>query len=778
MGHLRFLALLLTAVTAFAQQRYAGSDALDKTIEAAIEAKQIPGAVCLVGRVAPDGKLEVLHRKAYGLRSEEPVREEMTVDTIFDAASVTKVAATTASVMKLFEQGKIRLYDRVTEYLPEFQGGKSDITVRQLLTHFGGLRPDLDLKPAWSGYQTGVDKALVDVPVAEPGARMIYSDIGFLLLGEIVHKVSGKMLNEYVRDEVYTPLGMTESSFLPPESWRPRIAPTEWTDGVMLRGVVHDPTTRMMGGVAGHAGLFTTADDLAKFATMMINLGALPNGGRLYSPLTVRKFTSPQTPPLQPTLRGLGFDMDSPFSTNRGELYPIGSFGHTGFTGTSIWMDPYTRSFVILLANSVHPHHRPAITGLRSKVATVVAASLGIDVAGVNLTGFNELQPQRALGRNAEVQTGLDVLVAEQFARFKGKRVGLITNQTGITHDGKRNIDAMLEAGVQLTALFSPEHGISGKEDQENVANGKDEKTGVPVWSLYQGDNRKPSAAILRDVDVLVFDIQDVGARFYTYVSTLKKVIEAAAETKLPLYVLDRPNPITGAHVEGPMLDASEISFVGCSVMPLRHGMTLGELAMWINGEEKLGARLEVVKMTNWRRGDWFDSTNLTWVNPSPNMRSLSAALLYPGVAMIEYSKNYSVGRGTDAPFEQIGADWINGPQLAAFLNKRMVPGVRFYPTRFTPEASNFAGRNIEGVRMVVVDREGFSALRLGLEIINALQRLYPGKIDWNVNRRLIGSAATIEGIEKGADPRNLEPQMQETVQQFLGVRTHYLLYR
>jgi uncharacterized protein YbbC (DUF1343 family)/CubicO group peptidase (beta-lactamase class C family) len=778
MGHFRTIALILvSAALASAQARYAGSEALDKTIEAGIAAKLIPGAVCLVGRVDAAGKLEVLHKQAYGLRSEEPTRERMTVDTIFDVASVTKVAATTAAMMKLFEQGKVRMNDKVTDYLPGFQGGRSDITVRQLMTHFGGLRPDLDTKPAWSGYQTGVDKALVDVPVAEPGARMIYSDIGFLLLGEIVHKVSGKMLNEYVRDEIYAPLGMTESTFLPPASWRPRIAPTEWTDGVMLRGVVHDPTTRLMGGVAGHAGLFSTADDLAKYATMLLNLGALPDGSRLLSPLTVRKFTSPQTPPHQATLRGLGFDMDSPFSTNRGELYPIGSYGHTGFTGTSIWIDPSTRSFVILLANSVHPKHRPAITGLRGKVATVVAASLGLDAQGVNLTGFNELQPVRALGRNAEVQTGLDVLVAERFARLQGKRVGLITNQSGITRDGRRNIDAMLEAGVKLTALFSPEHGIAGKEDHENIANAKDEKSGLPVWSLYQGENRKPSAAMLRDVDVLVFDIQDAGARFYTYVSTLKKTLEAAGETKLPLYVLDRPNPITGTHVEGPLLDADTISFVGCSVMPLRHGMTLGELASLMNTEEKLGATLEVVKMKNWRRADWFDSTGLVWVNPSPNLRSLNAETLYPGVAMIEYAKNYSVGRGTDAPFEQIGADWINGPQLAAFLNKRMVPGVRFYATRFTPTASNFQAQTIDGVRLVLVDREGFSALRLGLEIINALQKLYPGKIDWAANRRLIGSAETLEALRRADDPRNLEPQLQQGIQSFLSVRARYLLY-
>ncbi|HEY3439398.1 MAG TPA: exo-beta-N-acetylmuramidase NamZ domain-containing protein [Paludibaculum sp.] len=766
-----FILFLLPAMLA-AQVPFRGSADIDAAIEEAIAADKIPGAVCLIGQ---PGK--VLHLKAYGQRAIVPARESMTTDTIFDAASLTKVVATTSAVMRLFEQGKIRLADKVTVYLPDFQNGKSDITVRQLLTHFSGLRPDVDLKPEWSGYNTGIQKALIDRPIAEPGERMIYSDINFILLGEIVHKVSGKPLDQYVRDEIFVPLGMKESTFNPPASWRPRIAPTEMWAGKPLRGVVHDPTTRFMGGVAGHAGLFTTAADLARFATFLINLGEL-DGTRIVSPLTVKKFTGPNTPPSQPTLRGLGWDIDSPFSGNRGELFPIGSYGHTGFTGTSLWIDPASKTFVILLANSVHPTLRPAMTSLRARVATIAAASLGIDSQDVHVTGFNELQPARAIGRNAEVLTGIDVLAAENFARLQGKRVGLITNHTGFTRNGQRNIDVMLAADVKLTALFSPEHGIAGKEDHENVANSKDANSGLPIYSLYRGAERKPSAAALAQIDVLVFDIQDIGSRFYTYLSTMKNAMQAAAEAHVPFYVLDRPNPITGLHVEGPMIDPAEISFVGCSNIALRHGMTLGELARMINAEDSMNANLEVVAMKNWRRSDWFDSTNLTWVDPSPNMRSLSAALLYPGVGMIEYAKNYSVGRGTDAPFEQIGADWIHGATLAAYLNKRMVPGVRFYPTRFTPNASNLNGKSVEGVRFVVVDRESFSSLRLGLELAVALEKLYPGKIDFQGSRRLIGSAAAVEAIMKAEDPRNLEPRLQESIQPFLDTRAKYLLYR
>jgi uncharacterized protein YbbC (DUF1343 family)/CubicO group peptidase (beta-lactamase class C family) len=759
-----------------AQERFAGSAALDEAIEKAITDDQLPGAVLWV---AQPGK--ILHRKAYGDRALEPVREPMTLDTIFDAASLTKVVATTPSIMKLVEQGKVRLNDRVTEYLPQFQDGKSGITVRQLLTHFSGMRPDLDLKPAWSGYETGIEKALADTPIAEPGARFIYSDINFILLGEIVRVVSGKPLNEFAQENVFEPLGMTDTRFLPPEEWRERIAPTERVDGEILRGVVHDPTTRMMGGVAGHAGLFTTAHDLALYCDMLLNLGEA-HGVRLFSPLTIRKFSEPNTPPHQAILRGLGFDIDSPYSANRGDLFPIGSFGHTGFTGTSIWVDPATRTYVILLANSVHPHLRPALSPLRGKVATITAAALGMDAPGMELTGYNETSlytpVRRNVARNAEVLNGLDVLAGEKFERLRGKKIGLVTNHTGLTRDGRRNVDAMLAEGVKVTALFSPEHGLSGREDREGIANATDPSTGLPVYSLYQEKERKPQVSILRQFDALVFDIQDVGARFYTYMTTMKYAMEAAAEARISFLVLDRPNPITGLYVEGPMVDADRLSFIAPSVLPLRHGMTAGELARMMNAEDGIGAQLEVVAMKNWMRGDWWDATGLTWVDPSPNLRSLNAALLYPGIAMMEASRNLSVGRGTDAPFEQIGADWIRGQELAAFLNKRMVPGVRFYPTRFTPTASNFSGRTVEGVRMVITDREGFSALRLGLEVAFAFEKLYPGKINWETNLGLIGSRATVDAIRRGEDPRSLEPEVTGGLAPFLEKRSRYLLYR
>ncbi len=760
------IAMLFTPA-APAQETFSASPTLDAVVEAAIRDGLIPGAVLIVGH---DGK--IVHRKAYGARALVPQREPMTADTIFDIASLTKVVATTPALMKLFEQGKLRFNDPVTAYLPEFQGGHSDITVRDLLTHFSGMRPDLDLEPPWSGYETGIRRALMEKPTSPPATRFVYSDINFVLLGEIVHRLSGKPLDEYARDAVFAPLGMRETVFHPAPS--PRIAPTEIdpTTGAPFRGVVHDPTARYMGGVAGHAGVFSTAADLAKYAQMMLD-----GGGRLFSPLTVKKFTSPNSPPDQPILRGLGWDIDSGYSAPRGELFPIGSYGHTGFTGPSLWIDPASKTYIVLMTNSVHPKGGKNLNPLRSKIATVVAAALGVPGAAPAYETLEAAGVRRMSAPNHEVLTGLDVMEAGKFAEFSGKRVGLITNHTGLDRAGQRNIDAMRAAGVRLTTLFSPEHGLTGREDRPDVADDKDAATGLPVRSLYDNGRNRLTPAMLSDVDVLVFDIQDVGARFYTYSCTMLYALEDAAKAKLPFYVLDRPNPVTGVHVEGPPLDDNLHSFTGCFAMPVRHGLTLGELATMANAERHWGADLHVVKMKNWQRGDWFDSTGLTWTDPSPNLRSLNAAALYDGLALLEASPNYSVGRGTEAPFEQIGADWIHGAELAQFLNNWVLPGVRVYPTKFQPSSGPFAGKPIEGVRFVIVNREQLNSVRVGLDVAYALQRLYPGKINFEACRFLLGSREVVDALKSGASPGSIEDRTREPLQKFADRRRSYLLY-
>lgn len=745
---MKLLPLAALYCAAASSQTFHGAADLDAAINQAVREDQVPGAVLLIGH---EGK--IVYRKAYGDRALAPAKEAMTADTIFDIASLTKIVATTTGLMKLFEQGRIRLDDPVTTYLPEFQGGNSAITVRDLATHFSGLRPDLDLDPAWSGYETGIRKALMDKPAGPRETKFVYSDINFLLLGEIVHRLSGLPESEYVKQILFDPLGMKETGYLPSARLKPRIAPTEkLKDGEILRGVVDDPTARYMGGVAGNAGVFSTAADLGKFCQMILD-----GGDGLFSPATIRKFTEPQTPFSQPILRGIGWDIQSPYSGVRGELFPVGSFGHTGFTGTSIWIDPASRTYVVLLTNSVHPHLRKAITPLRGKIATIAAASVGYE-------------PPAA----GEVYTGLDVLELNHFRPFQGKRIGLITNQTGVDRFGKRNVDVMRAAGINVAALFSPEHGIAGVEDRENIGNTIDAPTGIKVWSLYD-KTRRPTPEMLRGLDALVFDIQDVGARFYTYESTMIYAMEEAARARLPFYVLDRPNPITGIHVEGPMLDADKLSFTGSFPLPLRHGMTMGELAGMVNSEKRLNADLHIIEMTGWKRTDWFDATGLPWVNPSPNIRNLDEALLYPGIAMLEASTNYSVGRGTDSPFEQIGADWIDGRELARHLESRAVPGVRCYPVEFTPVSSNFSGKTVQGVHFIVTNRDIFSSSRLGLELARALATLYPGKIALDSNKNLVGSGGVMRALAASEDAA---PMAESSITGFMELRQKYLLYR
>ena len=762
----------------------------DAAIERAIADKQIPGAVLFVGR---DDR--VLYQRAYGMRSLEPQTEPMTLDTVFDLASVTKVVATATSVMMLVEDGKIRLNDRVATYIPDFgRYGKGDITIRHLLTHVSGLRPDLDLgDDSWRSYEEAIRRACEEVPTAAPGERLVYSDINFFLLADIVSRVAGMSFDRFVQERLTAPLGMRDTMFNPPASLRPRIAPTEmctpygWPcagpDQVMLRGIVHDPTARRMGGVAGHAGLFSTAADLARYCRMVLGGGAL-GATRVLSPLSVLKMTSPATPSGVAGVRGLGWDLDSSYSSNRGDLFPVGSFGHTGWTGTSVWMDPLTRTYVILLTNRVHPDGKGDAGPIRARVATIVASALrqlpaesvlrGQRWSGADLAAAG-LAPRRADEADGRTLTGIDVLKADGFKLLRGRKVGLVTNHTGRSRTGEATIDLL--AGlkdVTLVALFSPEHGIRGILD-ENVDSSKDDKTGLPIHSLYGATNR-PTAEMLQGIDTLVFDLQDIGARFYTYMTTMGYVMEEAAKRNIAVVVLDRPNPVGGVSIEGPLVDPSELSFVAYHPMPIRHGMTLGELARLLNAEKKIGANLTVVDAKYWDRDSWFDQTGLTWINPSPNMRNMVAANLYTGIGAIEAS-NVSVGRGTDAPFEQFGAPWIDGPRLAAELNGRNLPGVRFYPVSFTPSSSRFANELSHGVFIIVTDRDRLRPVRVGLEVASALYRLFPGSFELDKVGRLFG-ADTVRRIRAGEDPGAIAASWARGESAWRLLRSKYLSYR
>jgi uncharacterized protein YbbC (DUF1343 family)/CubicO group peptidase (beta-lactamase class C family) len=764
--------------------------AVDAVIQNAISDGSIPGAVLLIGH---DG--DVIYRKAYGSRALEPRREVMTLDTVFDVASLTKVIVTTTAVMQLVERGEVRLNDAVAKYLPEFaQNGKQDITIRQLLTHYSGLPPDLDLKTAWEGKETAYRMAFAETPADPPGSKFSYSDINFIVLGALVERLSGEPLDEYATRHIFLPLKMTRTRYVPPlaerAGWIEKIAPTQYDENErMLRGVVHDPTVRRMGGVAGQAGLFSTADDLAKFAQALLN-----GGDGILSPLAVEKMTRPEQPPSAPVLRGFGWDIDSPYSSNRGDLLPVGGYGHTGFTGTSMWIDPTTKSYIILLTNAVHPRGKGNAIALRSKVATAIAAALPLTVSEkealrwVSITGYNEAQSaaRRMSVRNGSVKNGIDVLEEHEFDVLQAaggknkKRIGLVTNQTGMDADGRRTIDVLGgAAGVTLEAIFSPEHGVTGSLDTTDIHNSKDAATGVPVYSVYGATEaaRRPSAEVMKTLDAVIIDIQDAGVRFYTYETTVGYFLEAAATAGVEVIVLDRPDPITGAFVQGPVAHAGHQTFTNYWTVPVRHGMTLGELAKMFNAERNINAKLTVVPMEGWQRGDWFDSTGLAWVNPSPNLRSLTEAALYPGVALIE-GTNISVGRGTDTPFEVIGAPWVKNKELAAYLNSRGIAGVRFVPITFTPAAAVYSGLKCEGVNVVLTERNALDAPELGIELAAALKKLYPADFKMERMAELLVNQAAWDGLLAGRDPRRIAQDWQEDLEKFQLVRQKYLIYK
>ena len=771
---------------------------MDTAINQAIADQKCPGGVLWIEHRG------VAYHKAYGNRALVPAVEPMTEDTLFDAASLTKVVACTPAVMLLIERGRVKLDEPVQTYIPEFKGdGKEAITVRQLMLHISGLRGDIETKTDWHGQRTAIQKACEEKPTTTPGTAFRYSDINFFLLGEIVQRVSHTPLEEFVAREIYQPLGMVDTSYLPPGSKVKRIAPTEVVNGQPYRGMVHDPTARHMGGVAGHAGLFLTAADLARYARMLLNQGSL-NGVRIFKPATVQLMTTIQTPDGIPDRRGLGWDIDSGYSGPRGKIFPVGSYGHTGWTGTSLWIDPASQTFVIFLSNRNHPNESGNVGALRARLGTLAAESLRQSPApatvapsspsaslespkGAGLSANRAIPPSVPLGAGANASlasagperrspgtlNGIDVLVRKKFAPLKGLRIGLITNHTGQDRDRNPTIDLLKNApGVELKMLFSPEHGIRGAAD-EKVGDAVDEKTGLPVHSLY-GKTNKPTPEQMKDLDALVYDIQDIGCRFYTYTATMALCLEAAAESGKKYFVLDRVNPINGTAIDGPVR-LGKPTFVAYHEVPLRYGMTIGELAQMCNAGLKTRADLTVVRLENWRRDLWLDQTGLPWTDPSPAMRNLTEAILYPGIGLLESA--LSVGRGTDTPFEVIGAPYISDTRLAEELNRAGLPGVSFVPIRFTPTYSIHKGKLCGGVYILLTDRDRCPVVDVGLQIAETLYRLYPKDFDPGKMSRLLLHPPTLEAIKANKPLREIHALWQQDLKEFNKRRANYLLY-
>ncbi len=883
--------------------------AVSKLVTDAIAAHKLPGAVVVIGHGG-----EVVFNQAYGNRKVEgepglngqpSAAEPMTEDTIFDMASLTKDLATATAVMQLYEQGKLQFDDPVQKHLPEFNvlndAQRAQVTLRMLLTHTSGEAADISLKDPWgitsSDKAEGIRRALTNPLQSSPGEIFRYSDINFLLLGALIEKLTDQPEDVYVQEHVFAPLGMKDTRYLPAfkacephamvgvaVAWAPkppgrmlftcpagtwstslleRIAPTAHDDEAkdtnpdydhLLRGTVHDPTTRRMGGVAGHAGVFSTAHDVSLYAQGLLDALA---GRPTQFPLkqaTLQLMTVPEQPghnvsqltaanaaqaaaiaaglkgtesglaPSYPAvkgqnLRGFGWDIDTAFSKPRGIVFLIGSFGHTGFTGTSLWMDPGSDTYVILLANAIHPRGGAPISNLRGEVATAAATALGLygcagKPCGAAIDASTSITAASPNGTTT--QTGIDVLENDHFAELKALeaehgstlRVGLLTNQSGLDAHGQRTIDVFARSlrnavpGATLSALFSPEHGVTGKQDSTNIVAETDATTGLPVISLYgpHDSDKRPSHEQLKDLDAVVIDLQDAGVHFWTYESVLGYFLEAASKEqidfqhRIEIVVLDRPNPINGVDLQGPMVDPDRTSYVGYMPLPVRHGLTYGELARYINGEKHLSASLSVVAMHGWKRDEYFDQTGLRWTNPSPNLRSPEANILYPALGLIE-TTNISVGRGTDAPFSFFGAGvpqvdkktgrqdpaWFHADEVVAYLRARKISGISFAATKMQiAEDANhypFHGQNIDAVAVKVTDRAALDSPQLGIEILAALHHLYPGTFHLDRAMTLVANQQTMDALQRGDDPKAIADSLAKPLSAFRAKRAQYLLY-
>ncbi|MFJ2362282.1 serine hydrolase [Pseudomonas sp. NPDC087697] len=744
-------------------------------VEGQIAAGRVPGAVVLIGDAT-----HVLYRQAFGQRATTPAPEPMTLSTEFDLASLTKVIATTTAIMQLAEAGRIDLNARVAQYWPAFAAfGKDAVTVRDLLAHTSGLLPDLPVRPLHPGREGVLSAIAAQHLRSAPGERVIYSDLNFVVLGELVERITHRPLDAYCQAYIFGPLGMRDTLFVPDAGRAARSAPTLANKAGIRRGRVHDPTAEWMGGVSGNAGLFSTADDLARFAQMMLNEGRA-GGLQILRPASIAALTSAASPLATPPWRGLGWDLAAPFASNHDRLPPIGLIGHTGYTGTGLWIDPLTRQFIVILTNRVYPDDSGDARPLRAQLLALLASR----AAPASVEQIGRLLPSalpalRAADRlptsTGPVQTGIDVLETQQFAPLAGMRVGLITNRSGFDAEGRRTIDVLAHApGVRLAALFSPEHGLNIDMD-ERVGDTLDAATGLTVHSLYGAARRFPAGS-LYGLDALIFDIQDAGVRFFTYETTLGYALEAAAARRIPLFVLDRPDPLGAQRFGGPVLESRHQSFTGYFPAPLQPGMTVGELAGLFNRNKHIGADLRVVPMQGYRRAMTFADTGLGWVPLSPNLRTLPQLDLYPDVGLLE-GANLSVGRGTPHPFEWIGAPWINATQLASTLNA-LDAGAHFEPVDFVPTESTWRGQLCHGVS---ITRDTAPARRpvasLGLALLVTLHALYPDTFNLAATRDSIGSQTVWQAIRDGAAPDAAQARDAASLEHFARLRQENVRY-
>ncbi len=716
--------------------------AFDTIARRSVGAGQVPGAVVIVGRASGP-----VFRRAYGAMALEPEHEPMRIDALFDLASVTKLF-TTALVMQAIDEGELTLNSDVGGWVPALRG----LTVEQLLTHTSGL-PAVTPNGAFEQPRPEALRAVFADAIErlQPAGRYHYSDIGFLALGELVSAVFAAPLEDLVVERLAEPLGMVDLGYGPIEG-NPRVVPTEYAprraaEGEpppMVRGETIDPRAWRLGGVAGHAGLFASADDLARFGEALLE-------GRVMSARSFAEMTRPRELFGEEGLerRGLGVDMDPPAGLSGT------SFGHGGYAGVWLWVDPERDLYVVVATHRVHPDGDGRAGPLRSQIARQAAAAIG-----------RALPP--ADGAPA---VGIDVLRSEGYAPLAGKRVALLTHAAARARDGRRTVDLFAETdALTLVRIFTPEHGL------ESAAEGHvgDGRLGeIPTVSLF-GRQRDPPPESLQGIDAIVIDVQDVGARFYTYFATMHRLLRAAAEHDLPVWILDRPNPLGGA-VAGPLSSPAASSFVNHHPLPILHGMTAAEMARFLVGAQGLELPLHPVAMVGWERRPWTRS-GLRWVAPSPNLPSLEAVRLYPGVALVEGS-NVSVGRGTDRPFRRVGAPWLDLDAVLERLPSAARAGLTIQPEPFTPSASRHRGQRCNGLRLAVEAPAEVAPVTLGFALLRALRQAHPESFDLDATSGMVAEPALLSLIGEGASLDEILAFGAEGLRGFRRERSAALIY-
>lgn len=728
--------------------------ALEAAIDRAIARGELRGAVVELGD--RDG---VLLRRALGVRDATASRTAqdrwLQPDTRFDLASLSK-PFTALTLQLLARERDVDLALPVADYLAEFAAnGKRHISIRDLLLHTSGL-PAANALSDYQGSSAEVRRRILATPARHPHGQFLYSDVNYIVLGFLIEQLSGESLGVSMQRELLSPLHLTHTGFRPADQLDTSgaFAPTEPAaldlhalasgahgELTLLSGVVHDPRARLLGGVAGHAGLFSSSEDLGSLAQALLRATPPLDSAFQSRMLTPARFKDKAW--------SLGWQLRSKDPK---------VFGHYGFTGTSLWVDPTQGGYASVLTSRLHPHGKGSADRLRADVQRVAAA-------------VYSARPLPTSGATAPLQ-GIDVLRATQFRALHGARVLLLTNRAARSRDGITSAELLRDApGVALVGLLTPEHGLSAQGDGW-IQDGRDPWTDLPARSLYSpGLQISPDA--LRDADSVVFDLQDVGVRFYTYLSTLHGLLRAAAASHKRVVVLDRTNPLGGLRVDGPLPDARKPSFVHHFKLPLIHGLTAGEFARLVVSVEQLDVQLDVVQVRGWRRRD-AARDDVMWAPPSPNLRSLGAVRLYPLLGSFETSR-LSVGRGTPTPFELLGAPYIDPQRLIPEL--RGVPGLRVTAVEFTPKSSTFQHQRCRGLRLEVTDASTFDPLLSMLTLAQALIRLYPKQFDLTRLDDLLADRATLGLLRSGATPRAIQLGWQPALNAFKAQRAPFLLY-